>query len=260
MSPESVVTFIISCAARTGSTMLVHLLRSNPAILCHGEVLTPEGIGPLMGHYRDRQQDSAFNTHLKNWRKNDLRSFIREVVFDPQGRHAVGFKFKTDEALSKAYDYPDALRIISSCEEIRVIHLHRRNLLAQFVSYKVVNEQTGITFIHKEEHRPSIRRFLIDLDEMCNYVRNVIARDFQASEAYRSHQSFAVAYEDMVARDPQFMARIQEFLCVPVMPLTTTTKKIIDGRLDYVVKNYEECQHALVAMKVYDLQKREIYR
>ncbi len=44
--------FMIACAARTGSTMLVRTLRTHPALLVHGEVWGDRMVGvdgPLAG-------------------------------------------------------------------------------------------------------------------------------------------------------------------------------------------------------------------
>ena len=49
--------FIISCPARSGSTMLLHLLRSNPASLCHGEVFGGERLGHVSGRYAVRRRE-----------------------------------------------------------------------------------------------------------------------------------------------------------------------------------------------------------
>ena len=39
--PHPPVRFMIACAARTGSTMLVRTLRSHPAVVVHGDKLYP---------------------------------------------------------------------------------------------------------------------------------------------------------------------------------------------------------------------------
>ena len=50
--------FIISCVAWTGSKMLVHILLSNPEIMCHGEVFNYRNIGGLMGSYNSLREDA----------------------------------------------------------------------------------------------------------------------------------------------------------------------------------------------------------
>ena len=43
--PQAPVRFMIACAARTGSTMLVRTLRSHPALVMHGEVWGERMVG-----------------------------------------------------------------------------------------------------------------------------------------------------------------------------------------------------------------------
>ncbi len=38
--------------------MLVHILRSNPEIMCHGEVFNYRNIGGLMGSYNSLREDA----------------------------------------------------------------------------------------------------------------------------------------------------------------------------------------------------------
>ena len=48
--------FLINCSARTGSTLLVHLLNSHPDAICHGEPFGPEVVGNIAGRYRAARQ------------------------------------------------------------------------------------------------------------------------------------------------------------------------------------------------------------
>lgn len=54
---EQLTRFVVVCAARTGSTMLCHMLNSHPSILCHGEVL-----GGGLGKSADRLVDVDYDT------------------------------------------------------------------------------------------------------------------------------------------------------------------------------------------------------
>ena len=75
-------SFIISCAARTGSTMLVHMLRSNPEIMCHGEVFNYRNIGGLMGSYNSLRESAEHDKALLDLYRKDPNTFLYKVVFD----------------------------------------------------------------------------------------------------------------------------------------------------------------------------------
>src|SRR5262245_66621142 len=83
--------FIILCAARTGSTMLRHMLNSHPDVRCHGEVMTGRGLDSLASA---RDGDASATRALLNRRASDPQGFLEEVVLDPGGAKAVGFKIK----------------------------------------------------------------------------------------------------------------------------------------------------------------------
>src|SRR5215813_14269635 len=79
--PDRRVTrFIILCAARTGSTMLRHMLNSHPDVRCHGEVMTGRGLDALVRG--DRNADPSATRALMNRRESDPQGFLEDVVLD----------------------------------------------------------------------------------------------------------------------------------------------------------------------------------
>jgi len=97
-------TYMITCPARTGSTMLVQLLRSHPEICSHGEVFTPHRITGITGIYaQERREEPDFLERLAVERNDDPIKFLYKIVLDPQGKKAVGFKLKHDELVLPEY-------------------------------------------------------------------------------------------------------------------------------------------------------------
>src|SRR5262250_573283 len=92
--------FIVLCAARTGSTMLRHMLNSHPDVRCHGEVMTGS-LDALSGD--DRDPDPSVTRALVDRRERDPQDFLEEVVLDPGPARAVGFKIKYEELLLTDY-------------------------------------------------------------------------------------------------------------------------------------------------------------
>lgn len=235
--------FIISCAARSGSTMLVHLLRSHPEVLCHGEVFEPSRIGQLDGNYAMRRRaDPSNEEKLMSYRSTRPEAFLYDVVFDAQGRRSVGFKFKTDEAFDPAYQ--DIADLIRRDTDIKILHLRRRNILDQYVSHQVVLKQSGVTLVADDAPQPAPKPFVVDTKDLIGYARNILQRERQAAAVYADHRQGVVEYEALVERDPTVRDRMQVFLGLKCMPLSTPTRKIIKRNCD-LVENLEEVLAAM---------------
>ena len=94
--PQSPVRFMIACAARTGSTMLVRTLRSHPALLMHGEVWGEHMVGLDGPLARECEADPAAFEALQHARFEHPAACMRRFL-DAHGAQAVGFKLKFDE-------------------------------------------------------------------------------------------------------------------------------------------------------------------
>src|SRR5438270_11690896 len=88
--------YMITCPARTGSTMLVHLLRSHPEICSHDEVFSSTGtIGGMTGTYLIKcRVEADFVQYLSAEKDRDPIKFLYKIVLDLQGKKAFGFKLK----------------------------------------------------------------------------------------------------------------------------------------------------------------------
>ena len=238
--------FIISCPARSGSTMLLHLLRSNPAIMCHGEVIGRDGIGHIAGAYAaKRKDDPEVTERLHAYRTRDPAAFLYDIVFDAQGREVVGFKFKTDEAFDARF--ADIQQVIRDDRDIKILQLRRRNILDQFISHQVVLHQTGVTWIGDDDQRPEVEPFDVDVREAVAYVLDVLQREAATAEAYPAHRRFLVDYEDVVAPAHTSLVEAQAFLGVEPRALSTPTRKILE-RTETLVGNVEQVREALRLM------------
>lgn len=242
--------FIVSCPARSGSTMLVHLLRSSPAVICHGEVFGGERIGNLVGTYgRLRRENPELDAELMAYRLERPQAFLYDVVFNTQGRKAVGFKFKTDEAFDPAFT--DIQDLILADRDIKIVHLSRRNILDQYISHEVVLRQTGVTLLKEGEARPDVEPFDIDIDQAVGYVQDVLGRERQALDAYANHRNLQVSYDDLAQKGNPVHARLQQFLGVAAVPLSTPTRKILAKNAS-LVRNIEDVRGVLAAKGLED--------
>ena len=241
--------FIISCAARTGSTMLVHMLRSNPEIMCHGEVFNYRNIGGLAGRYNSLRKSVEHNEALLDLYRRDPNTFLYKVVFDSQERKIAGFKIKTDEIFRRPYSR--LRRLLKKDTDIKVLHLYRADLIGQFVSLKVVHDQTGVTLIHSDDQRPTVKPFTADAREFQAFLKDVFRREQKSLDLYGAHRSFMISYEEAIEADAATLQDMQLFLGVNPKPLETTTVKILNHPTSETLLNYQEIEDIYqdVAMK-----------
>jgi LPS sulfotransferase NodH len=97
--------YLIACPARSGSTMLVHLLRSHLDICSHDEVFSAPGtVGGMTGTYLiKRREEPDLANRMATQKDRDPIKFLYKIVLDLQGRKAVCFKLKHDELVRPEY-------------------------------------------------------------------------------------------------------------------------------------------------------------
>jgi LPS sulfotransferase NodH len=232
--------YMITCPARTGSTMLVHLLRSHPEICSHSEVFSPNRIVGITGTYLKKSREQPdFLEGLLRERERDPVKFLYKIVLDLQGKKIVGFKLKHDELVLPEYK---VLRDeIANDLDFRIIHLRRENLLRRFLSHYVANRITHTTF--RVQGQPPIAEVppvRLDPIECQRDFETTLKRQAEFRELFIRHRSFSLSYEEMVAGDAEKMAGMLSFLGVSQRELTTTTRKLGNDDLRSTIANFEE--------------------
>ena len=230
--------FVISCAARTGSTMLVHMLRSNPRIICHGEVYVGGAIGALTVNYRVKRQETELESELLRCYRETPVIFFYKYLYDLQGRLVAGFKFKTDELFHP--DYATVAKLLGEDKDIKVVHLYRSDLVAQYISHQVLLNQTGVSLVTKPENRPQLSEFKVELSHFHEYIADVFRREESSLSYYSEHRGYCISYEDAVCETESVINDLQEFIGVPPARLKKGTEKIINQELSGLVTNLAE--------------------
>ena len=83
--------FLISCAARSGSSMLCTLIGSHSQALCHHEVFAHEAPPTVFGVYtRKRKNGPESERLLRRYRNQHPQRFLCDVVFNPHRRQGAG--------------------------------------------------------------------------------------------------------------------------------------------------------------------------
>jgi len=220
--------FIITCAARTGSTMLRYLLDDHPEICCHGEVFIRQGI--LRFIFKNRRSfglSPGYLDYQPRYKSKTIENFLSHDLLSTANKNqkAVGFKFKTDEFFDSGYtEITDYLR---DNKNIKVIHLRRRNLIAQYISYQFVKKKINPTVSFEESDTRSSRKLTLNKKQLFNYLHDVTQREESIESELAKHQIHRVWYEDLNNNKERYLGDILDFLEVKKLILPATTKKLI---------------------------------
>ncbi len=266
------IRFVLVCDARTGSTMLIQALNSNPHITCFGAIFNT--IVDFVDFSVDGYDNSS--AHDRELRDQDPVAFLRGRVYcqHPEKTRAVGFKYR----YGQASHFPGLLEHLAEDAEIRVLHLRRHNLLRSLLSAKIVL-MTGVWF---QERGPSlaskltvanalrilrhpargpaaVRRLLwpseapskgrrspvtLSAEECLAHFRTVEAQAAHYDELFKAHPKFTVYYEDFLDHQGDTFKRVQSFLGVEPRPLTVTMRRQNPEPLGELIENYDELYEA----------------
>jgi LPS sulfotransferase NodH len=232
--------FIVVCPARSGSTMLVHMLRSHPDCVSHSEVMAfTDHLGGFDASTRSHVDQFGEEDDLLTWRRRDPVDFMNRAVFYSGDHLWAGFKIKSDELVLR--DYAAVLQALQADRSIKVLHLNRTNLLERYVSWVMVNEVTGVTMAIRQEDVPDFGTVRINPKKAERDFCLAEERQARVDEWFAAHEVLQLEYESLT-RDPVGESkRICEFLDVEQRLLTTRTLKIAP-HVSTFVSNFERLQ------------------
>lgn len=210
--------FLILSAPRSGTHMLRTCLDAHPNLVCLAE---------------------AFNPHLIGEEPYDLDTPARDIlerhIFreHPPEVGAVGFALHRNGA--PIGQWTDVWPQLEQDRGLKVILLHRHDLLRRFVSYGLMRERNRSG---NSDYRPQPRY----------YEPEVLQADFEFQEQelaafkerFQHHETLQVSYEEL--RDQRFLAlvRIQRFLDVPLHDLSPGTQRNVSPPISWLIENFDE--------------------
>jgi len=225
--------FIILGRGRTGSNFLASLLRSHGHIVTFGELFNqvrPNHILWEFPGYRSSHDDCVL-------RRTDAVAFIERRVFgaQPVGVSAVGFKLFYYHARDNAWQviWP----YLQARQEVRIVHLTRRNLLRTFVSERIA-KQTRVWSIRDDIQ--AHRNVSVELDhaELELAFSATRAQEQSCAEYFAGHPVLELTYEALATNTTHEMERVQAFLGVAPRLLLAETRKQARMPLAHMVTNY----------------------
>jgi len=227
---EDYTRFIILGMPRTGSNFLASSLRSHKNIITYGELFSEQS-----RMRRDILWDiKGYQTTQKALvlRDEDPIGFIETLVFKkmPVSVQALGFKLfyhQADENWECVWPYLES-------QELKVLHLKRKNYLKVFLSLSVAMRTKQFVSTNKKV----IRQQPIELDyEDC-------LRWFERSKEWEQKYDtyfkdcMMLYYDDLVSDYDRQMRAIQEYLNVSVCDVSSVLKKQAQLPLNKAIENY----------------------
>ncbi|HUT77586.1 MAG TPA: hypothetical protein VM285_07865 [Polyangia bacterium] len=211
------------CLGRTGSSHLVALLDSHPEIRCYGEVLnaTHRGAAPE-GWIGDSEAA-------------DAEAQVERLLEAP-GAAARGFKLP----LNSLRDRPEIGNWLQLNPGVRVLRLRRRNRLALLVSRRMLRATLVSQSIYGSYGDRTVR---IEPRECVRALERIEAEDRELDNLTAGHQSLQIEYDRL--SDEAELVRVQRFLGVMPVPLSSPYKRLRKRSLAATVENWEEVSAAL---------------
>ena len=225
--------FVVVATARTGSTFLINLLNAHSQVLAFGELFrSPDTIGWDVPPYAGFE-----SKHLLSLYQSDPRAFLTEAVFRrwPRSCKAVGFKLFYYHA--RAMPFATVWDHLAQDREILVLHLKRRNILAQYLSLRLAHKTNVWSAVPRgRERREPIR---LDSDACRRHFEWVRRLEAECDAFFSRHVMTTIYYEDLTARIDAEITRIQNALGLSEEKLGLSSMRQRTS-LSHAIANYSE--------------------
>ena len=96
---------------------------------------------------------------------------------DPHGAQAVGFKLKFDELVRPQWS--GIRQRVEADAGLRIVFLHRRDLLRRYLSHQIVLRQTGVTNVPAGGDVPGVAAFEVDIEDCLRDMAETRARTLE---------------------------------------------------------------------------------
>lgn len=251
--------FVIWFEERSGSSHLVSLLNSHREIKCRGEVFAFNQVDSA----KQTSKEPYFNFDGMLCRRRLCR--FPGILLDPSRQQAMdmlwewyndrrkiqGFKFKHPIQAALYPEVDEQLRRWK--DELKIVVLHRKNLLKRVVSrlnmirfrqdFGISNARSNLGPVEQ------ISPINVDVSATVAAIRRLRVQQTSFQAWYATYpQVLHIEYEDLLYDRDRVCQELQQFLHVKVVrPLRSKVKKISSDQLDIAVANYEELRQALIA-------------
>ena len=247
------IKFLIITQPRSGSSFLTSCLNSHPQIHCpRGSLFTKRNLSPIKGFKPgfltvDRKKSPYYKYRSSSFKRQFAHRFRRNKLIHEflsawyaryQESEAVGFKVNYSQ-ISK---YPATISWVKQ-NDVKIIHLVRKNLLKRHVSNKIAVTRD---VHHSKEALKPIKVF-IDPKILLEDFRRRQNRFERYRKLFRDFPFLEVSYESMVADQNTETGKVLKFLGMnQLMALTTDLVKVNPDSLGEIIENYDTVKQTLM--------------
>ncbi|NPD47862.1 sulfotransferase [Lentimicrobium sp. S6] len=210
--------FVIIAHPRSGSNLLVSLLRSHPEINCKGELFNRINLVECDKLFQDYQRIDSVLIKTKG--------FKMPFSFRSSNKNNIWEKVKSDESF-------------------KIIHLSRSNLLRAYVSMKIASK-TKSWFGNKDNNKSVVdKQCILDAQECVSWINNTTRRQKKIEYDFRYHHSYALTYENLML-NKNTIKDLLHFLDVDThVDLSTKLEKQNKEPISKLIINYEEFRNGI---------------
>jgi LPS sulfotransferase NodH len=221
--------FFIFCQGRSGSNLLVNLLKSHPDVHCDYELFNQNLL----------KSKPLWKRHVIY--KLPIPFLLYRRVRNP--KPIVGFKLL-------CYQYRANQRRLKSLfsGDWKIIHLHRNDVFQQVISGFVARE-TGIWLKTARVKQPDIK-FALNPQEVITAIADKLEiRDYEARLMEKVDHVRVVYEEDLLDSDrwQPAMERVFDYLGTNYVPVQSITERISARPYSTLIENYDELLQALAS-------------
>ena len=208
--------FVVIATARTGSNLLISLLRNHSDMRIHGERFT----------------------HLNG---KTCRQIYHAVYPKKSLKKVVGFKI--------FYFHPqntkdtEIWKLLQNDTTIKIIHLQRKNLLRAHISSLIAHTTNAWTSRHRTDSNS--KKMHVDINKLFEkdkYLKKCIHR---INTEFKNHSILNLTYEALNTDQEMTMKKVFDFLNVSHQKVKCNLKKQNPEKIEDLVSNFSELSHAL---------------
>ena len=231
--------FVVISTQRTGSTLLIKLLDSHPAVLCAGEIFFPASgseyaIRPYV------EQSAGRKLRHQILRSKFVKTFLDEF-YAQDGFGAIGFKYMYSQARHIPRCYPSVLRYIED-NKIPVIHGVRKNSLRVMLS-RLSSKSSGV---YRTTTPVKSRPIYVPVDTLARELSRLQEEDSKWEKKLSGLPYMQVDYESLVSNRAVEEKRLLDFIGIEYQgALTSPFQKVGANNIQTVIENYNEVEREL---------------
>lgn len=235
--------FVVLSTQRTGSTMLIHLLNSHPAVLCPGEIFFP---GSGSEYALNKYVRSSFSRRFRHQvvRPALVREFL-DRFFAQEPYQAIGFKYMYSQARHVPRLYPSVPRYIRE-NKLAIIHGVRRNKLKVLLS-RIASKSSGVYRADTPVKKQPIE---VPIKGLEGHLEALDREDDIWQRKMAGLPYLRVEYESLLSDRPGEELRLLQFLGVdPSIGLESPFVRMASGPVCKLISNLKEVESVLRGTK-----------